>query len=280
MKYLGLDIGGTNLKYSLYDDGMNELVSDTVPSNARCGAQELLKTVFCVCDRHKFDCIGVSTAGVVAYDGSIEYANDNIPHYTGVRLKDVLSDRYGVPVYVLNDIAAGAYAETSENRRDFYYMALGTGVGGMYVKDGVAQLGENRIAGQIGYLRGGFRNDIIDNSASVFALEKYGGADGKSLFLRAANGDLEANFAIEQWSREIMYVVGLIIGFFDPKEIVIGGAVSRQGEKLLSYLIGAENVLPEPYKNKASFTTATHTDMAGVIGAVKYAMGEYYERKR
>lgn len=143
-----------------------------MPSHAADGADALLKSVYEVCDKEEFDLLGVSTAGIVAKDGSIAYANGNIPNYTGVRLKEILEERYGTKAFILNDIAAGAIAETAERDGDFYYLSLGTGVGGIMVKDGMPQTRENGIAGQIGYLPSFSGRGTVDKKASVSGLEK------------------------------------------------------------------------------------------------------------
>ena len=116
MKILALDIGGTRLKYAVYNEFPQEEKRGEIDSLASAGAEKLLSQAFSVCDNEKFDLIGISTAGMVSSDGSIAYANENIPRYTGVKLKEIFEARYGVPAYVLNDIAAGAMAA----KRCFY----------------------------------------------------------------------------------------------------------------------------------------------------------------
>lgn len=281
MKILALDIGGTNLKYGLIDedDGGNRY--GEIPSNARFGAKKLLETLYSVCDAEEFDLIGVSTAGMVAKDGSIAYANENIPDYTGVRLKDLLESRYGVKAYVLNDIAAGAIAETTDSNRDFYYLALGTGVGGISVENGLPSVGVSGVAGQIGYLPSIDASGIVDKTASTSALNRLGGIDAKELFERVERGDECASSVISKWAREVMHVVSLVVGFCDPGKVIIGGGVSRQKSVLIKYLDAERDVLPIPYRDKIVIETASNEGNVGVIGAAKYAKERYEnERKR
>ena len=278
MKILALDIGGTNIKYGLYDEELSEIKSGEVPSYAADGADALLKIVYEVCDKVEFDLLGVSTAGMVAKDGSIAYANENIPGYTGARLKEILEERYGVKTFVLNDIAAGALAETTESAGDFYYLSLGTGVGGIMVKDGMPQIGENGIAGQIGYLPSLFGKGTIDKKASAAGLEKEGGESGKELFEKAGNGETNAIKAISVWAKEVMYVVSMIIGFYDPKTIVIGGGVSKQGQALINRLMKEEALLPVPYRKRVTLKTAKNS--SGIVGAAIYAKKRYKEEAK
>lgn len=277
MKILSFDVGGTRLKYGeyVYDGKLKEICVNEIDSKAKLGAQPLLEQIDDICDSFKFDMIAISTAGMVDKNGTISYANENIPNYTGVKLKKRYSEKYGVPVYVLNDIAAGAIAETDENRKNFYYISLGTGVGGIRVIDGTPDIGENGIAGQIGYLKSYKGDNVIDKTASASAIESISGKDAKSVFKDAENGDKKILGYISAWAKEVMYLIGLIVGFCDPKEIIIGGGISRN-KKISEYFLKEKNILPEPYRNKFTITTARHSGMSGVIGAAKYAIGEYY----
>ena len=248
MKILALDIGGTRLKYAIYNELLQEEVRGEIDSSASEGAEKLLSQAF--------------TAGMVSGDGTIVYANENIPRYTGVKLKEIFEARYGVQTYVLNDIAAGAMAEayssaenggsavTSEEADNFYYLALGTGVGGIAVKNGMVETGAHGISGQIGYLPS---------------------AD-------AENGDIKAKAALKKWSAEVMRVIAAIIGYCDPPRIVIGGGISRQGETLLRYLKEQEEILPIPYRGKVRLCTAKNS--CGTLGAAVYALKKLKKQTR
>ena len=280
MRIFALDIGGTRLKYGMFTLGeTGELVECSdgeVDSFAKEGASALMAQVFSVCDAQDFDLLGVSSAGMIGRDGSVVYANENIPEYTGYPLSRVLTERYGVPVYAQNDIASGAIAEATKARRDFYYLSLGTGVGGIMVKDGMPLVGENGIAGQIGYLPSLDGTDCIDRAASTSALCRRGG-DARALFDAASTGDDTAKEILSAWAREVMHVLSLIVGFYDPACIVIGGGISRQGERLLSALLREEEVLPLPYRGKFRLEVAARGGRSGVLGAAVYALRRWNE---
>lgn len=283
MRILALDIGGTRLKYAVYNEFPQEEKRGEIDSMASDGAGKLLSQAFSVCDKEQFDLIGISTAGMVSADGSIAYANENIPRYTGVKLKEIFEARYGVAAYVLKDIAAGAMAEAYEAGADgmagdFYYLALGTGVGGIAVKNGMAETGAHGISGQIGYLPSADGSDTIDLAASARGLKTVGGEDGETLFLRAENGDKQAKNAIKKWCAEVMRVIAAIIGFCDPPKIVIGGGISRQGETLLKYLKEQEEVLPPPYRGKTELCIAKNS--CGTIGAAVYALKNFTKSQK
>lgn len=273
-RIFALDIGGTRLKYGLFSLSASGEVSEhsggEIDSHAGEGAAALMERVFSVSDAEEFDLLGVSSAGMIGRDGTVTYANENIPGYTGYPLARVLKERYGVPVYAENDIAAGAIAEVRDTRRDFYYLSLGTGVGGIMVQGGMPLVGEHGIAGQIGYLPSRDGSDCIDRAASTAALNRRG-TDARMLFDAAAEGDRTALATLSSWAKEVMYAISLIIGFYDPPCIVIGGGISRQGDRLLAALLREEDVLPLPYRGKCRLEVATRGGRSGVLGAATYA---------
>ena len=267
MRIIGVDIGGSALKWGISDGGA--LVErGTCESYASFGAERLMKNLLSLLDGLSFDAIGISTAGIVAPDGSIKYANENIPGYTGTRLKEIIIERYNLPCEVLNDISAAAYSEI-DNYSDFYYLALGTGVGGIHVKDGEVMRGSSGIAGQIGYLPSrSFGTIDVDASTRGLNLSHTGGA--KELFSLMKAGDFEAEEKILAWCDELVHVIAHIVGFINPPVIVIGGGISGQGELLIGAIKKKLDALPFPYRNTFELKTAEGANYAAVTGIIKY----------
>ena len=85
MKILTLDVGGTAIKTALMNDGVMENPHE-MPSEAKQGGPVVLQNIQKIIDAcGDFDAIGISTAGEVnTNNGTIFYANSNIPGYTGM----------------------------------------------------------------------------------------------------------------------------------------------------------------------------------------------------
>lgn len=279
MNLFCLDIGGSKIKYALFDEQLQFLERGETPSEAADGAEKLLENIYAICDRFEFDALGVSTAGMVAPDGSIFYANENIPRYTGVPLRALLENRYHVPAEVLNDIAAAAYAQIDgEMSDDFYFLALGTGVGGMHVKNGVLQRGAYGVSGQIGYLPSLHGDSIIDKAASALGLKRASGEDAETLLAKAEQGDPHAQTCLRAWCDEVAHLLAHIVGFVNPREIILGGGISENGEKLLKAIRNNFSILPEPYRKTVILKTATHKNASGVLGMAKYCKEKWHEK--
>lgn len=138
MTTLVLDIGGTAIKSGLYIDGMLTDIKET-PTEASQGSSHVTarakEIIAAYQQRTPFERIGVSTAGQVnPVRGQIIYANENIPGYTGTKLKGLLEQEFNVPVAVENDVNAAAIGEfvfgAGKGRKNFVCLTYGTGVGG------------------------------------------------------------------------------------------------------------------------------------------------------
>ena len=98
MKILVCDIGGTAIIYGICESGKLLSINEC-PTEAYKGGPHILQTI-CSLAEHSlpFDAIGISTAGQVnPQEGSIIYANSNIPNYTGTQFQKILQERFHVP---------------------------------------------------------------------------------------------------------------------------------------------------------------------------------------
>ena len=112
MKIVALDIGGTSIKSGLWVDDILEDLKERDTQALKGGEHVLQRVIELISEYESFDAIGISTAGQVnSKEGVIRYANENIPGYTGMRIKERLEERFKVPVVVENDVNAAAIGE-------------------------------------------------------------------------------------------------------------------------------------------------------------------------
>ena len=112
MRIAVIDIGGTSIKSGLWENGEINQIQET-DTNAMLGGAHVMQTVLEILKGYEdFEAVGVSTAGQVnTKEGTILYANDNIPGYTGTKIKETIENLFHVPTAVLNDVNSAAAGE-------------------------------------------------------------------------------------------------------------------------------------------------------------------------
>lgn len=93
MRVLVFDIGGTSIKHGICNSNQLDEVKET-PTNAKLGGAHVMNTIIEIIRKESdYDAIGISTAGQVnSEEGSIIYANSNIPGYTGTQISKQLKE--------------------------------------------------------------------------------------------------------------------------------------------------------------------------------------------
>lgn len=285
--FIAVDIGGTFIKYGLVSDEGIVLEKQETPTEAACGAEQLVHKVTgliaaLLAKNPNVAGIGISTAGIVdTKSGIILYANENLPGYTGTHLKEIIETQFKLPAAINNDVNAAALAEqwvgAGAGRKNFFCMALGTGIGGAIVLDGKLYKGTHFRAAEIGYFNKKRDEDYFEKRASTAALINMAAEelhteeklDGITIFSRAKAGAAAYVDIVDAWVGEISPGLANIICMFDPEVIIIGGGVSKQKDFLLKKIRASLPVyLPLPLLEGIELVTAECENDAGLIGAV------------
>lgn len=287
MKIAALDIGGTSIKAGIWEDGILKDIKE-YDTNAKAGGRAVIEKAITILREYEgFDRIGISTAGQVnSKEGSIRYANENIPGYTGMRVKSILEEAFHVPVAVENDVNAAAIGEAAygagKEFEDFLCLTYGTGVGGAIVINKKIYTGAEFSAGEFGGIlihpearkEGDYFSGCYERYASTTALVKRARSydssltNGRKIFERLDEAPIKE--IVDEWIREIMYGLISLIHIFNPSCIVLGGGVMGQTyvvEKLEQMLY--TNIMPS--FRKVVLRKAELGNTAGLLGAVSLA---------
>lgn len=258
-KYCCFDVGGTYIKYGIVDEN-GELLFKELTQTPKENTEISIPSTLCdiassLQDRYAFESIGVSTAGIVdIQNGSIIYANNNIPGYTGTEISKQIYSQLGLNCKVENDVNAAAIGELWKGEAihldDFICITIGTGIGTAIVINKKIYRGHNQLACYGGEMI--INKSSYESQASTTALiDRYKKANGKEkvkidgeyIFAKIKEGD---KIALEIYSE---YVNDLVIGLlnlvyiFDPGTIIIGGGISAEKDILI-------NSIKDVYKNK------------------------------
>lgn len=283
MRIAALDIGGTSIKSGIWT-GSEAVGFNERPTNAKRGGDYVMGRVMEALHEYEgFDAIGISTAGQVnPQEGFIRYANDNIPGYTGMRVRDLLEKEFGVPVAVENDVNAAAIGEghfgAAANYRDFLCITYGTGVGGAIVIDKKIYAGSACSAGEFGGImihpedcvKGDSFSGCYERYASTTALVRKAFEfrkdlnSGRKIFSELDQPEVRS--IVDDWIDEIVCGLVSVIHIFNPACIILGGGVMTQPYILSEVQEKTSHRIMSSFRN-VELKQAGLGNQAGLLGA-------------
>ncbi|WP_433320611.1 ROK family protein [Micromonospora chersina] len=246
---LGIDIGGTKTAAALVDRGGRVLQRREAPTPARSGPEAVLDAAA----RLAADLlgaaagpVGVGTAGTVdPTTGTIRYATDSLPGWTGTPVADALAARLGRPVRVTNDVNAAALGEcwagAGRDHAHVLLVAVGTGLGGALVRNGRVEAGARGAAGEVGHLpapgaerlrcgcgRHGHLEAIASGSglAAAYAVETGTQVTGRTVADRAAAGDAVARRVVDRAGAALGAALAGLVALLDPDAVLVAGGAA------------------------------------------------------
>jgi glucokinase len=311
---IGVDIGGTKVASALLDG--RELGESHLHPTDLTGSAELIDQLVSIVEELRTDgleAVGFGVPSVVEFATGRVVSSVNIP-LADVPLREVLSERIGVPAFVDNDATVAALAEAHDTdlrlcAHDLVMITVGTGIGGGLVLGGRIYRGATGGAGELGHtivgldLAGAVPTPMgyfpqpgsLEFVASGHALDRLAAqaanlhpestlgrlrAEGKPVLgadaVQAAHdGDPPARRMVEIWGQRLGIGVANAINTFDPEEVVIGGGAARAGELLLEPARRvAAGYVVPGLGKRTTIRLARHGVRAGVLGAALLALHE------
>ena len=309
--YLGIDIGGTAVKFGLVN-GEGVMVSDVSEYPVKFDNYEtpIIETVvkstkefMSKNNKNFFDIngIGVSaTGGVNSKLGIVEGSAGHIKNWEGTNIKKRLEVEFGINTAVLNDANAAALGEmwkgAAKGRENVVVMTIGTGVGGGIIVDSKILLGSKGFAGEIGHIPVNVDGEEC-SCGNTGCIEHYGSTsalvrniknavisgeiiginedeiDGRLIFKQVAAGNKVVIKYVDEWINYISAAIVGLVHIFNPEMVILGGGVSKQKEFFVDKV--RDKVLHGVMDNFAqglSIEAAELGNNAGIIGAVKFVI--------
>lgn len=226
---IGVDLGGTNIRAGLMD-GMELIRKEKVSCPAQGSEKEVIDAVASLVEKlvsEEVDAIGIGVPSVVDTARGIVYNVANIPSWVEVHLKDILEERFGIPVYINNDSNCFTLGESrfgaGKEYKDMVGVTLGTGVGSGIIINGHLYEGRNAGAGEVGCLPYLDKDYESYCSTPFFVAHNTSGAE---LAARAEAGETEALALWDEFGGHIGELVKAILFAYDPEAIVFGGGIA------------------------------------------------------
>jgi len=309
--FVGVDVGGTNIKCGLVTNTGKVIIKRTVATEAEGGVNHVLnrivRNVHELMDNIKGDmsvlALGVGLPGLVDNNRVILWEAPNLPGWYNVEAKIKLQDKFNIPVVLDNDANLAALGEyvygAGQGVTEMMMVTLGTGVGGGLILRGEVYRGALGSAGEFGHT-------IIQKNGHLCICGRRGCLEtyvGKYAILRQVRKKLESGRSslLQRISQEIMtpkdvchaalqgdevalevfreageYLgigLGNVANLLNIQRVVVGGGLAKAGDLIL-----------EPARRALAYSSfkiawenidvvpAMLGEQAGLIGAATLAM--------
>jgi glucokinase len=306
-RHLGLDLGGTNLKWAVVEhsgDAWHVVARDQVATRRAASTADIPASVTAqlaeVAVRARdvagpIESVGIGVPGL--YDprtGRTRFLVNVPGPWDGHPVAEPVAAAAGVPAFLINDARAFGLAElrlgAGRGARSMVGLTLGTGVGGVVAVEGRVHQGHDGTAGEIGH-------HTIDpdgpwcNCGNRGCLESYARADqiaaacgtttAEEAVHAATDGDERAARGLADVGRYLGIGIANMITVLSPDTVVLGGGVAAAGELLFAPIRAevARRVRTTAI-DEVAIVPAELGTWAGAIGAAVHGAEQAWERAR
>ncbi|MDI3482017.1 MAG: hypothetical protein PWQ97_1672 [Tepidanaerobacteraceae bacterium] len=251
--------------------------------------------------------IGIGVPGIVNYEKGLVLMAPNL-RWVNVGLKDIVEERFKVPVFIDNEANAGAIGEKwfglGKKATNFVYVSAGIGVGTGIIINNELYRGSSGLAGEMGHM-------TIDMNGKACSCENLGCweeyASEKALFryLKEQSGSCGGNSKIDlkkidemtvfdvvdtakagdplavsafRWVGKHLGVgVANIVNTFNPDLVVIGNTISMAKDIIIEEI--TKEVQQRSFISRYSKVTIAPSQLnmhACAMGAVSLVMSKVF----
>jgi len=293
--YIGIDIGGTNIKAArTASDGkiLETSAASTPATDLPMLVETILGLVRVLNHGSPVGAVGVGIPGLLSSTTRTIQTSPHIPCLQGINLAERLEEALSLRVITENDANAGAYGEwacgAGRGRKHIVYLTLGTGLGCGLVINGQLYRGASGYAGEMGHTvvepggrdcacgSRGCLETRVSATGIVCTAQELGiaqpGTTSSSLYAAATAGDSKALMVFEETGRFLGMGCANLINLLNPEAIVVGGGVMASGDLLLD--AAREEVRKRAFRPSAQDCPIVQSQLwpdAGTIGGAMLA---------
>ena len=301
---IGIDLGGTSVKYAVVAASGRILCSGEHPSRAAEGAGAVLEQIVkgidacrAYADAGKLDLagVGIGTPGVVSPDGrTVLGGAENIVGWENLPLAERIEAATGLRTVAGNDANAMALGESlygaARGATDVVFVTVGTGIGCGVLIDGRLYRGYRNRGMELGHITVkcdgercacggvGCLEHYASTSALVRRFRELSGAaeaDGREVVRRYLSGDPAAVAAMEEHWNYLSHGIASMVNLFAPQRVVVGGGISEAGTFYLDRLReGVRRQMMDVCGAETELVAATLGNRAGCLGAAGLILGK------
>ncbi|MGA2881646.1 MAG: ROK family protein [Bryobacteraceae bacterium] len=239
MSTLAIDVGGTKFSMAVFE-GKRLVQRESHPTVREGGREWMLASIQAIFQKwsahYQFDYCGIGFGGPVDFDRQRVVFSTHVDGWNDFDLPGHLTNLLGFVPVMDNDANAGALGEAlygaGRGYRPLFYLTLSTGIGGGLVSSDTVYRGADSYAGEIGHLTirpegpeclCGSRG-CLERMCSGLWLERDHGRPASELLRDPA--------FVERYIVDLALGLKAAIMLLNPARIVIGGGISKAGDRL------------------------------------------------
>lgn len=302
--YIGMDLGGTFLKYAIGDEHGNILYKSKTPSRGTEEISVIFKVIFSAIEEllevarnrnGRIKAVGFGTPGVVDFENAKLLGGTPNLHYWGdADIRKEIEGKFNIPTWADNDANVMALAEAkvgaARGHRFVICLTLGTGIGGGILLDGQVYRGSHYAGAELGHVVVEF-NGLPCNCGGYGCLEQYAAApamvrryesklkkDGieipqnvttELIFEQAKTGDKLADETIDETCEYLGAGMATMANALNPEIFVLGGGLADAGNEFIKKVeIALHKRVMDTAAMGLKVVRATLGNDAGIVGAM------------
>lgn len=299
--YIGIDLGGTNVRSALVDETGNVVSEIKGPVEKEQGPDHVRDIIINQIKNLDFSSangienvkgIGIGVPGPVNTVKKTMVMATNLPGFVDYPLADQLEAEFKMPVFVDNDANVAGLAEAilgaGKDYPTTYYITISTGIGGALIVNKQLVSGGRGHAGEIGniivkpggYKFGTLNPGAVEAEASGTAITRKGCelinrqeiCNAGDVFALADKGDEKAKEIVDEFVDLFTTALANIAHTVDPHCIVIGGGMMKSKDYFMDQV-------EKSFNNKIHLGMQGHIPLleneiedCGVVGAAMLPM--------
>lgn len=285
VEYIGIDIGGTNIKIGAIDESENVVYTYKEPTYKNVITAEDLYTKIVnliknIPNYEQAKAIGIGAPGGIYRSVEQVLTSKNVSVLNNYPLVEKLKKDFCKPIFIENDARVAAFAEAvkgkGKDKNIVCYITISTGLGGGVVIDKNIYHGSTNLGAYFSrmILDGKYTSDELISGTAILrkAREKIDVniKDTFEVFSLEERGNVVAVEIINEFKKNLKVLLLNIASIINPDIIVIGGGVMKARGRFLDEVV-------EKFRNESHpFVKDTLIDVAefeepGVLGAALYA---------
>ncbi|MDD5010723.1 MAG: ROK family protein [Phycisphaerae bacterium] len=303
--YIGIDLGGTNIKIGCLAADLKLLWKISIPTNSEMGPETVVDRIANAIKQktslETIKAVGIGSPGPAKYSEGILIRCANLPKFVDVPISKMLSEKLGKPVILENDATAACYGEfvagAGKNIKNMVFFTLGTGIGGGIISDGKLLIGSGGNAAELGHtivnINGRLCSCGQKGCAEAYAsasstakraaeaieagekssLESLDEITCKDVYDHLAKGDELAKKITDETAEVLGVLCVNVLHCSEPERIVFAGGMIAAGNILLDRIkyYFKQHVWKLKREDDIEICFATLGEDAGIIGAAALA---------